>query len=109
MQTYKVLTLFEISISFNWPLKFFGIAPSAPTTTSITFVFALQSLDIPFSLFAFNAAVARYRNVYDEDFVVVLNMVSYVRSTVIYLTIGYYYYYYYYYLSTFWCFLWCFL
>ena len=29
--------------------------------------------------------------------VVVLNMVSYVRPTVIYLTIGYYYYYYFYY------------
>ena len=44
---YKVLPLFEISISFKWPLKFFGITPSAPTTIGITFVVALQSLDIP--------------------------------------------------------------
>ena len=33
--------------------------------------------------------------------VVVLNMVSYVRPTVIYLTIGYYYYYYYFVLFPF--------
>ena len=33
--------------SFKWPLQLFGIIPSAPTTTGVTFVFALQSLDIP--------------------------------------------------------------
>ena len=46
----KVLNLCVIPISFKCIFKLFGITPPRPPTTAgITFVFALQSLDISFA------------------------------------------------------------
>ena len=45
----KVLTLFGFSVSLKRRFKFFGITPRASTTIGITFLFALQSLDISFA------------------------------------------------------------
>ena len=84
---YKVLTLFEISAPSSDPFSSSASFLVLPQPVVLLLSSPSKAYTFPFSLFAFNAAVARYRNVYDEDFVVVLKMVSYVRPTVIYLTI----------------------